>query len=243
MLDRFSGRAPLAAALGLVCTIANAQAADLGPYSNRQRWDAPQASYYPTAFRWSGMYAGLQAGYGWTNTDAISTSIGTGISQGFSYGSSGALGGAHLGYNWQSGNFVLGAETDLELSGISGSGVGSLGGGHATSLDWQGSLRARLGFTTGSTLFYATGGLAYGGISIDRSATPTNTPFTGDSFWKTGWTLGAGIEHAFTQTISARIEYRYTDFGQMTFTSPGAGISDTSDITQSAIRAGLSFKF
>ncbi len=241
MYKRFAERTVLAAALAAGFVGGVAQAADLG--GGRQRWDAPPAGYYPSAFRWSGLYAGVQAGYGWTNTDAVSTSIGSGLNQSFSYTSSGALGGIHAGYNWQSGNFVLGAETDLELSGISGSGVGNLGGGHTTNLDWQGSLRARLGFTTGNTLIYATGGLAYGGVSVDRSAGASFAPFVGDSFWKTGWTLGAGIEHAFTQTISARIEYRYTDFGQVSYTSTGAGLIDTSDITQSAIRAGLSFKF
>lgn len=241
MYKGFLERSVLAAALASGFVGCAAQAADL--YGGRQRWDGPASGYYPSAFRWSGMYGGVQLGYGWANTDAVSTSIGSGINQSFSYGSSGALGGVHAGYNWQSGSLVLGAETDLELSGVGGSGISNLGGGHTTNIDWQGSLRARLGFTTGSTLFYATGGLAYGGISIDRSAGATSTPFTGDSFWKTGWTLGAGIEHAFSQTVSARIEYRYTDFGQMTFTSPTSAITDTSDVTQSAIRAGLSVKF
>ena len=29
-----------------------------------------------------------------------------------------------------------------------------------------------------------------------------------------GWNIGAGIEHAFTQNLTARIEYRYTDYGR-----------------------------
>lgn len=219
-----------------------AQSADLGPYDRRPDWRSPQPAYYPQAFRWSGFYAGIQAGYGWGNTDAVSTSVG-GVQQSFSYSTTGAIGGVHAGYNWQVNSIVFGVETDLEASGMNGSGVGTLGAGHVTNIDWLGSFRGRLGFTTGNTLFYTTGGLAYGGISVDRSFGAGFTPFTGASDWKTGWTLGAGIEHAFSPNITARIEYRYTDLGRFDYTSSAAGFTNSSDITSSAVRAGLSFKF
>jgi outer membrane immunogenic protein len=235
-------RGLLPATTAILAFATASDAADLGPYRGRQQWNAP-AAYYPQAFRWSGFYAGLQGGYGWGGTDATSITLGAGSGQSFSYSTSGAVGGVHAGYNWQSGSFVMGLETDLELSGIDGSGIGNFGGVHITNIDWLGSLRARAGIAAGSTLFYLTGGLAYGGISVDRTAGVGFVPFTGDSQWKTGWTLGGGIEHAFTPNISARIEYRYTDFGQITYTSPSAGITDTSDVTHSAVRAGLSFKF
>lgn len=233
-----SGLLPAAAA---ACAFSGlAHAADLG--GRQPQWGAPQ-TYYPQAFRWSGFYAGLQAGYGWADTDAMSTTLSSGINQGFSYSTSGAVGGVHAGYNWQMNNIVFGMETDLELSGIGGSGTGTLGGGHITNIDWLGSLRARAGLTTGNTLFYLTGGLAYGGVSVERSNGAGFTPFTGDSAWKTGWTLGGGVEHAFSRNVTARIEYRYTDLGRFTYTNPSANLTDTSDITNSAVRAGLSFKF
>jgi outer membrane immunogenic protein len=219
-----------------------AAAADLGPRSSRGGWSS-QPAYYPQIFRWTGFYAGIQGGYGWAGTDAVSTTLSSGVSQGFSYSTSGALGGIHAGYNWQTSNLVFGVETDLEASGIGGSGIGILGGGHVTNIDWLGSIRARAGLTTGNTLFYLTGGFAYGGLSVDRSAGAGFTPFIGASDWQTGWTLGGGIEHAFTPNVTARLEYRYTDLGQITYTSPTANLTDTSEITQSAIRAGLSFRF
>lgn len=237
----YRGLVPALAALSAFAT--NVGAADLGPYSGgRQRWDG-SSGYYSPVMRWSGLYGGVQLGYGWGNTDAVSTGLGSGISEAFSYSTSGWLGGVHAGYNWQTSNLVLGIETDLESSGIKGSGTGGFGGMHLASVDWLGSFRARAGFTTGSTLFYLTGGLAYGGVSVDRSAGSIYLPFTGDSQWKTGWTAGLGIEHALTSRISARLEYRYTDLGRITYTSPGAGITDSSDVTQSAVRAGISVKF
>jgi outer membrane immunogenic protein len=233
--------APPFLAVALAATAASA--ADLGPYDGRQTWRAPGAAYYPPAFRWTGFYAGVQAGYAWGDSNASLTTLAPFAFESFGYSTSGAIGGVHAGYNWQSGNFVFGIETDLELSGIEGSGRGSLGGAHATSIDWMGSLRARAGFTMGNTLLYLTGGLAYGDVSVDRSSGALATPMMGKSDWQTGWTLGGGIEHAFTPNISARVEYRYTDLGGATFTSLLGGGTDTTDVTHSAVRAGLSFKF
>lgn len=237
-------RGLLPAILASTALVGSAAAADLGPYggrSARQEWRAPPANY--PAFRWSGFYAGLQAGYGWGGTDATSTTLTTNVQEAFSYNTSGGVGGAHVGYNWQVNNIVLGLETDLELSGIGGSSIGTLGGGHITNIDWLGSLRGRLGYAAGNTLFYLTGGLAYGGVSVDRSWGAATTPFVGASAWKTGWTAGAGIEHAFTPNLSLRLEYRYTDLGVINYTSLPANLNDSSDISHSAVRAGLSFKF
>lgn len=229
--------------LAVAITATGVSAADLGPYDGRQTWRAPGAAYYTPAFRWSGFYAGLQAGYVWGDSNASLTTLAPFAVEGFGYSTSGAVGGLHAGFNWQSGNFVLGLETDLELSGIDGSGRGTLGGGHATSIDWMGSLRARAGFTMGNTLLYLTGGLAYGDVSVERSSGVLAASLTGKSDWQTGWTLGGGIEHAFTPNISARIEYRYTDLGTTNFTSILGGGSDRTEVTHSAVRAGLSYKF
>lgn len=244
MFMRHTLRRLLPATLVVAATASGAVAADLGPYDNgRQTWRAPRAAYYPPALRWSGFYAGVQAGYGWGTTDATSTALSSMGTEAFNYSTSGAIGGLHAGYNWQFNQFVLGLETDLESSGVKGSGIGTFSSGHSTSIDWMGSLRARAGFTTGNTLLYVTGGLAYGGVTVDRSAGAAFKPFAGDDAWKTGWTLGAGVEHAFTRNISARLEYRYTDLGTVTYTNLPANLNDTSSISNSAVRAGLSFKF
>jgi outer membrane immunogenic protein len=240
---RLATRGLLPAIIIVTAFTGSARAADLGPYGSRQRWDAPPQAYSTNAFRWTGFYGGVQAGYGWSGTDATSATLSTGTTEAFSYSTNGAIGGIHAGYNWQINSIVLGLETDLEMSGIGGSSVGTLGGGHSTNIDWMGSFRGRAGFTTGATLFYLTGGLAYGNVSVDRSAGAGFTPFIGASEFKTGWTLGAGVEHAFTSTISARPEYSYTDFGTINYTSLPSNLNDSSAVSSNAIRAGLSFKF
>lgn len=219
-------------------------AADLGPYGSRQQWRAPaDAGYYPQAFRWSGFYAGVQGGYGWGDTSATSSFVGFGATEAFNYSKSGGLLGVHLGYNYQVNSLVFGVETDLETSWLGGSGIGGLGGLHKTDVDYMGSLRGRLGFAAGNTLFYLTGGLAYAGLDQERSAGAQFRPFAGNQSFKTGWTLGGGIEHAFTSNISARLEYRYTDLGRNDWTHATTGLVDSSDVSYSAVRAGLSFRF
>jgi outer membrane immunogenic protein len=222
----------LLAALGLSMLAPAAWAADLGPPPRRGAAPPPPVLYQPT-FTWSGFYLGAQLGYGWGDTEASSGPL-PGFNQSYAYSPDGWLGGVHAGYNWQASNLVIGLETDIELADISGSGVGTLGSGHTTDIDWVGSFRGRFGFAADRTLFYLTGGLAYGDVAIAG-------PGYGYSSTRTGWTLGGGLEHAFLPNTTARLEYRYTDLGSDDFSSPGA--IDSSDVTFSAVRAGLSWKF
>ena len=70
----------------------------------------------------------------------------------------------------------------------------------------------------GSALLYATGGLAIGqqSFEVHEKAPATNI----ENFDETmvGWTAGGGVEYAFSSNWTARIEYRYTDFGDVTIT-------------------------
>jgi outer membrane immunogenic protein len=60
---------------------------------------------------------------------------------------------------------------------------------------------------------------------IEHTYVFANTRFEGISSTRTGWTVGAGWEYGFTPNWSARLEYRYTDFGsysdRSTFSFPG----------------------
>jgi hypothetical protein len=64
------------------------------------------------------------------------------------------------------------------------------------------------------TLFYATAGWAFGNVEVTKATAPGATPFAAYDDVRHGWTVGAGIEQAFTDRISGRIEYRYTDLGE-----------------------------
>ena len=106
---------------------ASAVAADLPPVLPMPH----RAPAYVPFFSWSGAYVGINAGYGfgksqWTDSaSGASTNI---------FDINGGLAGGTAGYNWQSGGWVYGLETDFDWSGIKGSAsVGTCGGTCTTS--------------------------------------------------------------------------------------------------------------
>ncbi len=76
------------------------------------------------------------------------------------------------------------------------------------------TLRARAGFALDNTLLYVTGGLA--AVDMEFGAVMVQPPQS-DSQWVYGWTAGGGLEHAFTQNFSGRIEYLYVDLHDTDF--------------------------
>ena len=116
------------------------------------------------------------------------------------------------------------------------------------AIPWQGSLRARLGLPVGNSLFYATGGLAVGQIDASYycSSGCGRPRLKSYSTTRVGWTLGAGIEHAFHgSNWIGRVEYRYTDFGSATHVTPNwsGTFGQTESVTEHAVRFALSYKF
>jgi outer membrane immunogenic protein len=156
---------------------------------------APYVTPVPI-FTWTGFYAGLNAGWGWRNDDEESVFIAPGpgvVIPGTlvfpDNGDGGFTGGGQIGYNWQFGSFVVGAEADIQwadtdenenvafipATGFAGTFVPGVFDSNAP--EWWGSVRARLGVAFDRVLVYATGGLAY---------TEDNA----------GWTVGGGVEWA-----------------------------------------------
>jgi outer membrane immunogenic protein len=227
MMKRIVGTLMVTAAL-----TAPGLAADLGARSYTK---APALA--PVS-NWSGFYVGGNLGYGWGNGNTDFSFLPTPKRFGFNNASlgarsSGVIGGAQLGYNWQVGSVVTGLEADIQGSGIKGSArtVPTIFGtafqipfdvlSSEQKLSWLGTVRGRLGVTvTPQLLLYGTGGLAYGHVdasantklinldaSFDR-ASPASVTKT-----KVGWTAGAGAEWMFAHNWSAKLEYLYIDLG------------------------------
>ena len=76
-------------------------------------------------------------------------------------------------------------------------GIGSDDGGYF------GTVRGRLGYAFDRTLIYITGGLAYGGLNAN--------PVTGDATSNAGWTIGGGLEYAFTNNWTVKLEGLYVN--------------------------------
>lgn len=229
-----------AAAVALAVTLAGpASAADL-----RLPVKAPPP--FPM-FSWTGFYAGADVGYAWgrdTTTEYLTgTNTFTGLR--WDYKAKGVLGGLFAGYNYQTGPMVFGLETDIEMVDIKGGfNDPALGGAGDTRIDWQGSLRGRLGFAADKVLFYGTGGLAYANIGHTYRNLVVGSAETTSGI-RTGWTLGAGVEMAVTHNILLRAEYRYSDFGHYRYDSVVAfpGLTGQQEPTFSTVRLGAAYKF
>jgi outer membrane immunogenic protein len=125
--------------------------------------------------------------------------------------------GAVLGYNWQHDRFVYGLEGDWSWIGARTSDLTNL---HqiSTSFDvnWLSTIRGRAGLALDSTLFYLTGGAAFGHIKNTFAFSVTDAvafSFTQNET-KSGWTVGAGGEYMFAPNWTARAEWRYVDLGK-----------------------------
>ena len=186
-----------------------------------------QAAAQPASPSWNGFYAGLNAGGMFGNTSgSFASPAGPG---GFSGAGSGFAGGAQAGYNWQSNQFVFGAETDIQFSGADDTFAP-----WKFSNPWFGTLRGRAGFATSNILIYATGGLAYGSVRVKNTFTGAD-----ESKLHPGWVLGAGMEVALTTNWSARAEYLYVDLSDRSYALTGT----SNGVESSVVRFGVNYRF
>lgn len=128
-----------------------------------------------------------------------------------------------------------------------------------------GDLTARVGYASNKALFYVKGGAAFLNADVNAHYTaehawaPDDTDGVAkfnysksDTMW--GWTIGAGVEYAFSQSLSLKAEYQHFDFGSMDLSYDGAqsrwygagsttlvGKSET-DITADAVKLGVNYR-
>jgi outer membrane protein OmpA-like peptidoglycan-associated protein len=203
------------------------------------------AQAYPQGYGWwNGFEAGVQGGYGWGTSSGTFTGPLGRLPQ-YSFHTYGGMGGGHLGYDWEfPPNWVLGLEGDLEGGDISGlrrhpvaptAGIGS-------SMDFDSSIRGRVGWAFGQTLLYGTGGVAFGDVTTHYNQ-PIGVRVAGNSETRVGWTAGAGLAYALTPNWETNVEYRYTDLGSETQSFPRIRVTDSNKFTYNMIRVGLTYRF
>ncbi|KQT88582.1 outer membrane protein [Aurantimonas sp. Leaf443] len=175
---------------------------------------------------WSGPYAGAFVGYNATEFDRAG---------GASFDGNGFVGGVYAGYNLQTDALVYGIEGDIGGGDFDARGVD---GRNGSSIDGQsnvfGSLRGRVGVAVDPFLVFATGGVAaaQSELSLDGAS---------DTKTSVGYTLGAGVETRITDSVTSRLEYRYSDFGKETYDLGNTSVSSGFD--EHSIRAGVALKF
>jgi outer membrane immunogenic protein len=250
-----------------ILTAGTAFAADLPA-----RVAAPAPYIAAPIFTWTGFYVGLNAGAGFNNkhngyvvngfTGTTFTTTGGGFGDNGN-NDAGFTGGVQAGYNFQiSPMFVVGVEADINYldRGNGGSTVISDGTNTYTfnrgdSNNWFGTVRGRVGLAFDRFLPYFTGGWAFGGKQGGVSGTIYNGTTTaalytnGDGGSSSGWTLGGGVEYAFSNNLSFKVEYLHVSLGDSNRTLAVVNGSTTdyfafkNENKFDVVRAGVNFRF
>jgi outer membrane immunogenic protein len=169
----------------------------------------------PYGYSWMGPYVGANLGYEWGSLSNSGAKP------------NGVAGGFQGGYNWQFGQFVVGGETDIQLSDSN-----DVFANYKFSNPWFGTVRGRGGFALNNILFYGTLGLAYGRGHVDIGS-------VGENNLHTGWTAGAGMEVGLTPNWSVKAEYLYIDLGSESY-----GLTLTNNgLTSNLLRFGVNYRF
>jgi outer membrane immunogenic protein len=188
----------------LAATPVAAQAADVV----RPAYRTPIGAIY----NWNGFYAGAHIG----GADA------DGLGSGF-------LGGGQVGYNYQVGQWVFGAEWDISATSLSKS--FDFGMIHAeSSLDWISTFAGRAGYAFDRWLVYGKLGAAWahGSGSVSGGIPGIGGFAVSGSDTSSGWMLGFGTEYALRDNWSVKVEYNRLEF------DPG---------TISVIKGGVNYRF
>jgi outer membrane immunogenic protein len=254
-----------------------AHSLDIARVGVNYRWDAPPGSAAgamplkasPAYARpWTGFYGGLHAGYAW---GASNPELTADTHHPLSFGDplpfpaihpTGGLGGIQLGYNWQSGMWVLGGEADFSVLNVKADTVAPFGfrvgdiASFSSKYDWLATARLRLGAAIAPNwLVYATGGLAV--TRVTDTIDDTNIPpglLTGNATSVTyrqsstlfGGTIGGGFEYAFAPAWTLKAEYLYAAFNKTApqtdlvgFSTPVANFDHNLNI----VRLGVNYRF
>ncbi|MGF0539200.1 outer membrane protein [Agrobacterium sp. ES01] len=177
----------------------------------------PAAVEAPVVYSWGGAYVGAEGGYGWGDGDVAGS--GSGDFDGGRFG-------GFVGYNWDTGsNLIVGLEGNLDYDWNKDS-VG--GADFETGLN--GGVRGRVGYAMDRALLFGAAGWTATDAKLDTGAGESNEMMN-------GWTVGGGVDYAFTDNMFGRVEYRYNDYGDKDI--GGTNV----DFSQHVINVGLGVKF
>ena len=180
-----------------------------------------KAAAVRSPYTWTGFYFGADGGYGWQSSTGTLASAAGAVLTPYEYKATGPFAGVFVGGNYQFNWLVLGVEGDWQWSNLTGNSqslaplgaTGELPAGPftvSTTTKDYGSIRGRLGFAFDRFLVFGTAGWASGSPSIAFALTGA-APFVTTGGKSSGWSAGAGVDYAITDTVLGRVEYRYTN--------------------------------
>jgi outer membrane immunogenic protein len=197
----------LSAAVLAAATSVSAHAADMAamPYKAAPM---PQSAY-----SWTGLYIGGNAGGGIANSEHNDpdcfTCSNTKFQEAF------GMVGIGAGYNYQFGYTVLGIEGDYNWANVDKTKSLALDDGTGSTTQFRMSefatLRARGGLALDRTLIYATAGVAFAHVQNTTVLFGGEEQASEDK-WKTGLAVGGGVEFALAQNWTLKGEYLLMQF-------------------------------
>jgi len=261
--------------LASILAASRATAADLPV-----RTEAP--AYYPAVapiYDWGGGYIGINGGYAFGQSqwgaDALNPS---GLTSTGNFQVNGGIAGVTAGVSGQWGAWVVGAEGDFDWQGLKGTSNSPYctslitstvpipspftptpaGLSCRTASTWLGTFRGRFGYAWDRVLVFGTAGIAGANVQTGLNGLPPQTNFD------FGWTAGAGVEVAFADHWTFKVEYLFVDLGNVSCnhgyscgydanatTTGGANPTITSAVNSNStvklnenlIRVGINFKW
>ena len=215
-----------------------------------------------------GFVGGVQAGYNYQ----------FGYGSGFVIGAETDIDWADINRNHNNNGLLIGSFTLPQFPGTIFTPSNVATTVHSNNNQYIGTVRLRAGYAFDRFLVYATGGLAYGGVVNNNNQfgsaiiattapgavipttgvialTPTQTVIgsgitSHSSSTKAGWTVGGGVEYAFTPNWTVKGEYLYENFGHVNsapgFFLPGVATAfnnSNRSINVNIVRVGLNYKF
>jgi outer membrane immunogenic protein len=223
----------------------------------------PAAAPFAERFNWTSCYLGGHLGGGFGRKDITDpvqlvqdSFLGAGSTTGITTVSpapSGLVIGGQIGCDYQfASSLVIGVEGAASASTMKNtrSVVLPLGNPDTAfvkaSTDFLPSVTARVGYAFDNVLLYAKGGVAMAGDKYDVTGSFQGAPFTFEGLDnRLGWTVGGGVDWAFSHHWSVNLEYDYYQFGHggVLMSDPINTFASIVDVKQNVqvVKAGLNF--
>ncbi len=239
--------AAVVSALAPIASIATA--ADIG---NKKRSEPTQRYSPPPVRDWSGAYVGVHGAFIGTgvqskganpNVPALNFKNSVTGKNSNTKSLNGGGGGLQAGYNFQSGNIVYGVEAEATLTSVGKkNSVANLTAEQST----RGALKGKLGYSFGSTLVYATVGVAasptrYSSPAVAATLATPATAAGKKTVTSVGPLVGFGAQQRLTDNLSLKGEVEFSSFGKTKLSLPAGRTSVENG--QVAAKLGLNYQF
>ena len=218
------------------------------------------------AYDWSGLHVGITGGGVLDGHDAsfafvnIDPADQVGLPHSAALTSNGGLVGGEIGYDVQTGGWVVGVESDFSWTNFGDTATTIIPNDPTTGrpqltfatnyqMDWISTVRGRIGIPFDHLLIYGTGGLAFADVSMNQTVTVGTFGQLAGSTDKTkaGWTLGGGAEYALCDNITLKGEALWFDLGSASLRATNPQFDGALDVRQQIqgviARAGIGYKF